>query len=93
MRLHAPAHYHTAVQVGSGGPVHPALVGMNVGDVCRPYPIGRLGAKVARQQIVCNGQFLFAVGSEDKLSLAPGADTVALHYLSDPLFGDFLTSS
>jgi hypothetical protein len=33
MELHAPAHHHAAVQVDHGRQVHPALLGLNIGDV------------------------------------------------------------
>ncbi len=89
MGLHAPAHHHAAVQVDHGCQIHPALISLNVGDVCRPHLVGLLGAEVARQQIVSNGQLVFAVGGDDELSLASGANALALHEFSDPLFAYF----
>lgn len=59
------------------------------GDVSCPHLVGLRGMKVARQQIVGNGQLVFAVGGEDILSLAPCAYAVALHEFSDALFAYF----
>ena len=49
------------------------------GFVATPHLVGRLRREVARQQIRCNRQIVFAVGGDDELSLAPGLDAVALH--------------
>lgn len=45
----------------------------------RPHQVGRTGREVALQQIGLNGQTVLAVGSHDKLPLAPGLDAVVLH--------------
>ena len=41
--------------------VHPALLGWDIGDVSCPHLVGLLGMQVARQQIVGNGQLVFAL--------------------------------
>ena len=91
MGLHASAHHHAAVQLDHGRQVHPTLLGLDISDVGCPHLVGLLGAEVARQHIGGNGQFVFAVGGDDILSLAPGAYAVALHELAHPLFAYFET--
>jgi len=40
----------------------------------------KVGLEVALQQFFCNGQIVFAVGGDDKLSFAPGLNTVLFHH-------------
>ena len=76
VRLHAPAHHLAAEQVNHCCQVQPALVGGDVGDVACPDLIGRSRGEVALHQVWGNGQMVFAVGGDDKLAFASGADAV-----------------
>ena len=85
VRLHAPAHHLAADQVDHGGQVQPAIAGGDIGDVAGPDPVGRIHRELAVEQVGRNGQRMFAVGRDDKLSLAPRFDAVHLHGLLHPL--------
>ena len=88
MRLHTPAHHLPAKQIQNHGQIQPTLVGRDVGDVTRPHLIGGCCREVALQQVLGNGQLVFAVGGDHELSLAPGFDTVLLHHAPHALLAD-----
>ena len=85
MRLQAPAHHLTAVQIQDYGQVQPALVGGDVGDVAAPQRIGSLRRKASLHQIGGNRQMMFAVGGHHKFALGAGAYAVLLHQPAHPL--------
>jgi hypothetical protein len=84
VRLQAPAHHLTAEQVDDPSQVQPALVGLDVGDVATPQPVGLLGVEAPLHQVGCHRQAMFAVGGHHELAFGFGLDAVLLHELANP---------
>src|SRR5947208_9194119 len=83
--LHGPADDLAVKQIEHTGKIEPALSRPNVGDVCKPRPVGCRDTKVLLQAIRRHRQLMLRVRGRLELALALGANAMLAHQPLDPV--------
>src|SRR5450432_2991337 len=84
MILHRPAHDPAAVEVQDGGQIEPALIGLDISNICEPDQVRRGGGEVAVEQVRGDREVMAAVcGPRPAWPRHNGPDTVMAHQSLD----------
>src|SRR5947209_5754890 len=80
MIAHCPADDLAAVEVQDRGEIEPALIGLDISDICKPDPVRRSGGKVAPEQVGGDREVVPAIGCADPPGPChDGANAVMAH--------------
>jgi hypothetical protein len=83
--LERPSHDLATEQIQDDRQIQPALVGPEIGDVCRPDLIGFRRREVTLQQVRRDRQIVIRVRRRDVLALVPCTNAMLRHQLANPL--------